>query len=648
MSRPTPRIALLLILLIAFGLRLHRLGYQELRGDEAFGYFFSQRSFAGIVQATLELQEPHPVASYFVQKAWLAAAGDREVALRYLSAWFGVAAVALIARLGRRLDYAPAAAVSAAGLLAISPYTIWHSQDARMYSMSLALTLASTWLAVEWLGRQRWPWAAGYVAVSWLALHTHYFAAFVLLAQSAFVLSRALVLPRLYRTAISWLSLQLVLGMLYLPWLTQAGATLAGYLGNGDSPAFLAMLQRAGAVLAVGESMPPAQRPWWALASGIALVTGGLWLARAGPAARRSLWLLALYLGVPLLATWVSARQRPIFDERYLVAAAPPFYLLLAANTGWIDAVRSVHGRPRAAARAWALATALLFAIVVAGMLLSLAGLYANPAYSKTRGWRELAAAFDRLAAGLPAEQVRVAQNYPDPTLWYYYRGPIDHTVLPPAPHDAAGAAQAASALAEAGVARVILPVQPAKNWDASGIAPAALGAVYDQVVEKQVGVWPVQVYAGQPLSATVLPLEVRFDNGVTLAGVGGLAETALPPGGMLAPKLFWTTGQKAMADVKVTVQLLDDQGRLVAQHDEALAAARPGNGMARVRSYGILLPEALAPGEYRLIVALYDGAQAKGARFLTEDGADAVELARVAVLGSGGEHDSRGQAGDR
>ena len=67
-------------------MRVYRLGWQELRGDEAFGYFFSQGSWAQILDATLALREPHPVASYFLQQAWQAGASRSEFALRFLSA----------------------------------------------------------------------------------------------------------------------------------------------------------------------------------------------------------------------------------------------------------------------------------------------------------------------------------------------------------------------------------------------------------------------------------------------------------------------------------------------------------------------------------------------------------------------------------
>ena len=89
MKRPAWRLALLGLILVAFALRAYRLDAQELRGDEAFGYFFSLRSYDDIVAATLALHEPHPVGSYFLQKAWMGWAGDSEFALRFVSLWWG-------------------------------------------------------------------------------------------------------------------------------------------------------------------------------------------------------------------------------------------------------------------------------------------------------------------------------------------------------------------------------------------------------------------------------------------------------------------------------------------------------------------------------------------------------------------------------
>ena len=608
----------LVIVLLAFALRASGLSAQELRGDEAFGYFFSLRPLPDMVNATFELREPHPLASYLLQQQWLAWAGNSEYALRFTSLWFGVLAVALLGRLAWRLELPHPVSLLSMALLASSPYAVWHSQDARMYSMSLALTLVSTWLALEWFLRRRWLWGLAYVAAGWLALHTHYFGGFVLLAQSLFVAMRVWTLPRPWRTLGGWLALQGLLALLYLPWLLPAAAIVTGYGGNGDSPGLILATQRALSVFAVGESAPATQRVWWAGLAATLLFVGVLRLAHGRPNRSHAAWLLLLYLATPLLATWVSAQSRPIFNERYLVAAAPPFFLLLAAAVAPPTQPRWRRGA--------SLASMALVVLLAAGMVASLHRHYNDPAYSKTRGWRALATTLARYSASLPADQVRVAQNFPDPTLWYYYTGPVDHIVLPPAPHDTAGAAATAQALASAGVTRVLLPVQPAANWDDAGIAQAALAGRYRLATTATVGVWPLGLYVAPP--AAIRPFDATFANGLQLNGFATqpIAPTA---GDLLVLFLAWGRAGATLAGTEVVfAQLLDGAGQLAAQDDRPLAEAAE----AEPGLYAIPLPEALPGGVYRLIAGVYDPAQTGAPRIALVTGADHIVLAEIEI----------------
>jgi hypothetical protein len=627
MTRQTTRIALLALLLLAFGLRAYHLGHQELRGDEAFGFFFSQRPASEIVSATIELQEPHPVASYLLQKGWMAAAGSSEAALRFVSLWFSVLAVALITRLGRRLGLTPMVYIVAGLLMSLSPYIIWHAQDARMYSMSLALTLASMWLAVEWLesekSSRRWLWALAYIAVSWLALHTHYFAAFVLIAQNLFVIGLAVVERRWRQILLPWLLIQATLGLLYLPWLLRASATLTGYGGNGDSPGFFDMATRALGVFAVGEAVTPQQRDMLALVA-LLLLTLGTWrLVASGPRTRRASILLWLYLALPVLATWLSALQRPIFNERYLAAAAPPFFLLIAAIFQRPASEPSAPQTRRQPPMGYT-ARALLVVLLVGGIF-ALNRQFHDPTYSKTRGWRELDTAFEQAAIGLPPESVRIAQNFPDPTLWYYYDGPVDHIVLPPGPNDDKGAKQSVADLAKDGVQRVFLPVQSAPNWDDAGLAQAALGKQYALLNEEQIGAWPLHTYVNQ--DAVLEPKDIAFDNDVRLDGFA-VSPTTLTPGGLLSVYLDWQGEATSLrGDEKVTVQLIGPNGQVVSQQDRDLSPGHISDPSSVSDVYGILLPMSLAQGEHRLIVALYVPTEDGSRRILTVDGEDAATV---------------------
>ena len=621
------RLTVLLAVLAGYSLRVWRLDFQELRGDEAFGYFFSQSPYAQIVADTLSLQEPHPVASYFVQKAWLGLAGDSEFALRYVSVWFSVAAIALLFRLARRANVPELISALSAVLLASSPYVIWHSQDARMYSMSLALTLASSLLAVTWLQHRGAGRGAPYVAVSLLALHTHYFAVFILLAQNLFVV--VLAFARKIRPAVlgRWLVLQMALAALYAPWLYQARHLLAGYHGNGDSPGLGDVLIRSFSVFAVGESVPKGQRGFFAVAALALVITGAAALVADRRTRRAALW-FALYLAVPVLATWYGAVSRPIFDERYLAAAAAPFFVLAASSLLLAARPVGVGQRWRAAA---GVAVFALVVVVVGGATASLVRTYVDPAYSKTRGWRLLADTLEQLPACVPADSARLIQNYPDPTLWYYYGGPIEHLVLPPAAQDVDETRAIVAALRADGVRWLAFVDQPAENWDAGDMAQAMLAEQFTRVAEMNVVNWPVEVYVRSPQAFE--PLAVDFVNGMALTGYATEPERAAPAG-ILVVHVQWDAVQLIdSAEMKVFVQLLDGQGRLAAQQDQPLIfeEADAAGGLV-VSSYGILLPETLEPGAYSLIVGLYAPDESGSPRISTTAGADHVVLQTVSV----------------
>ncbi|MEZ4558525.1 MAG: hypothetical protein R2854_19200 [Caldilineaceae bacterium] len=117
-------------------------------------------------------------------------------------------------------------------------------------------------------------------------------------------------------------------------------------------------------------------------------------------------------------------------------------------------------------------------------------------AFSKTRGWRELATSIDAMA-GLPPSQVRIAQNFPDPRSGTI-AGPVAHVVLPPAPHGADSGSRAAD-LAAADVRRVVPNNRRPAGMARTSPAAAAGASVYAEVTAREVGVWPLFLYAGAP-----------------------------------------------------------------------------------------------------------------------------------------------------
>jgi hypothetical protein len=180
-------------------------------------------------------------------------------------------------------------------------------------------------------------------------------------------------------------------------------------------------------------------------------------------------------------------------------------------------------------------------------------------------------------------------------------------------------------------VDRVILAVQPDDAWDPNGIAQAALSEQYTAAASQRVAGWQVDTYV-LPADAA-LATGVAFANGLTLDDAT-IQNERLEPGGLLAVSLLWRgDAARLTGSEKITVQLLDEAGALVAQTDapfpaEALAEGARGSP----RAYAVQVPWTLPPGGYRVIVALYDPDREGAPRILTSEGADHVTLGALAA----------------
>jgi hypothetical protein len=81
--------------------------------------------------------------------------------------------------------------VIAAVLVASNPYLIWYSQEARSYALLVAFGALGLWLFARSLHDPSRRTLGGWVAVaSGLALCTHYFAIFAILAEAALLFAR--------------------------------------------------------------------------------------------------------------------------------------------------------------------------------------------------------------------------------------------------------------------------------------------------------------------------------------------------------------------------------------------------------------------------------------------------------------------------
>jgi mannosyltransferase len=164
------------LIFLAFLLRAYRLDFQSYWIDEGWSVYFARLSpteLWHLLQVT-EIKPPfYPPSTLY----WVKLVGDSEYALRFYSLVFGVLAVPFTYRLGGKLGGSRLGLILAL-LITISPYQLWHAQDARFYSILTAASAMSMWGFVNlWpVARFRtcWRWWLVYLVGTEWAMMTHY------------------------------------------------------------------------------------------------------------------------------------------------------------------------------------------------------------------------------------------------------------------------------------------------------------------------------------------------------------------------------------------------------------------------------------------------------------------------------------------
>ncbi len=188
-----PDILALAIVALAAVLRFSWLSTQSFWFDEAVTGVIVQADNLGDLFSRVQAAESTPPLYYGLLWGWVKVFGDGDVALRAMSALFGTLTVLVCFFIGREIGRRTA--IVFATLVALNPFLIWYSQEARAYSLLILLSAFSFFLALR-AARTRerkylWAWAASCVAAVW----THYFGVFLSLVEALWLL-RALGVTR--------------------------------------------------------------------------------------------------------------------------------------------------------------------------------------------------------------------------------------------------------------------------------------------------------------------------------------------------------------------------------------------------------------------------------------------------------------------
>jgi len=317
-------LVLIIILLLAAALRLWGLGTESLWLDEALT---AHRASTSVAQLVHDFRGESQTLLYFLgEKAWCAVFGRSEAALRFPSAVFGVLTVWAVFLLAQQL-FSTAAALWSAFFLAINPFAIYYSQEARPYALLLLAAVLSLYFLLQFL-RSRSPAAiCGYLISASIALYSHPLGPLLLLVHGAMIfLFREHAEGRYLRRTMGLVAAACVL---YLPQLVFMWLAIMNK-AKGTGPA--SWIPKPGLINLVDTIRQYFMSPYLAGFAFAFLILTLVIFLRKGRADRRGFYLSAVlfFAFVPLL--WiVSFVLTPLYVVRFTIPALIAVLLVL----GW-------------------------------------------------------------------------------------------------------------------------------------------------------------------------------------------------------------------------------------------------------------------------------------------------------------------------
>ena len=406
----TRNLLLVLTIMLAAGLRLWALDARCLWYDEVATWVHASAGGVEDVLSSVLRKELPAAPLHFLLTHFVLSLDDTDFLLRFPSVVFGVLTVAATYSLGTQL-FGRRIGLVAAFLLAISPFHIRYSREARAYAQLMLLSVLSLYCLWRALSEARAKWWIGFATFTALGLYTHLFALLFLLAESVFCVgvgllaaSRPQELPEARRKAASFVASLLAIAMLYapmMPYLLQGMDRQVGLASVGKGMSVTA----AFVVSMVGSF---SSGPGLDLMAFLALFLLGIVVSARSH--RVQLWLTSCWTVVPFLALYVVQARHGV-HPRYMIFILPIWLVLVSqgliavgsAASAWLSR-RWGHGQ--------IVACALLLS-VLASMSLGRTWSY----YAEDRAdWRAVAAFLGASVA--PGEEMASP-------------GPLAGTVLP-------------------------------------------------------------------------------------------------------------------------------------------------------------------------------------------------------------------------
>lgn len=617
---------MLVILLLATGVRFYNLDVQSLWYDEGVAFGHSQRT---LWQMIPRLQNNVHVPAYFGSLAlYEDVVGSSEFGLRSYSVLWSILSVAAVYALGKRLFH-PIAGLASALLVALNSFSIYYAQETRMYAMLTAIGALSMWAFARWAmlalstkendkidTKTLWQWGLAFGVLNIVGEYTHVSYALVMLVQGVMtLLIIANLITRTVAGKLSQATLWRIVGiyivinlgtvLFFSPWLIVAVSQISSQPNISEPMTLNAIIRTIQGWFAFGRTFEEGM-------GGMEVVVYFLMLfglLRVTDNRRFAWWTLLLPIVWVLLSTGIYAYLE-LYERylRFLLPAQIGFALWMGRGAWvlWHIVPRNLENRtgwqrtltqhlPKVAA------TVAILAFGYQQWLL-LNPLYHNPLYQRDN-YRDMVAEIE--AQARPDDAIILSAPGLQEIFGYYYDGDVSVYTLP-ASDDIASDTETIISEHQ----RIYAVLYGADEQDPDGLVIATLNSFGFPISGEWVGDVRFERFASPATFDTAETVNILFGDAISLETLA-IDRTVVSPNDAVQVQLTWQTTEPLTTRYKIFLQLLDSDGVLVAQRDSEPVGNQAPTTIWQVDTpivdnHALAIPDVPA-GEYTLILGLYD-----------------------------------------
>ncbi len=586
----------LLVLFGVMALRVHAIQFTYMRDDEEIAFRTTENHEVGYTIWYQAMQDVHTPTWFVSFWLWQQVFGSTEFMARVYSIFLSLITLSLVYQIGRQWFGAARFGVFALTILGVNAFAFIYSLEIRPYAMVMLAAALNMGLFRRWLDRPSGRRAALYGASVALLMWIHYFTAFLVMAEIAYLLLSRRLNAKLLRQALGAALVAFLLWCPYLPFfigqvqaLKRVESSTGAFrgLGIGSTTEVTSLKAVIGLVTVVTNGLP--------LLYGAILLLGLILLLR-----RKNYWLALAWLALVPVANFAVNLIASVYTQRYLSYIS--LGLALAAGAALAALPRYVR---------W-----------VALIAVAAVSLWTLPAQLPVRTpYREIFRTIDAYAQPgdvIVFDKGNAQDNFVKWQISHYLTPALQQAVV--SPDDLADQ-------------RRIWYVTA--HWFDPDVQSTFHAIEQMRPLQRVIGNCDLRwCYLAQLLQGPFQKTPTLF--GDRMAFWGADVESISPS--RVDVRLWWKVAQAPDKDYSIGVQVLDGSGKLVAQADGPLQL---GNGSVVQTSQMVpdkiyIDPRALVPsvplptGTYTLVLVVYQSWD--NVRLKLPDGSDSLQIGMIAV----------------